>query len=245
MKIEALPTQIFRAQENLIAFLIKHIPLTFVQEGTILAVTSKLVSLEEGNFAPRKMGLSPEDERAQKKALVQKEADVFLSETKFFVQLTLKHGLLLPSAGIDESNSEADHFILYPKNPYESAKTIGLALRTHYSVKKLGIILTDSHSSPLRVGVTGIGLAHFGFKATRNLIGQKDLFGRKLKTTYVNVLDALSAAAVFEMGESNDQKPIAVISGAQGIEFTDTSSPEEIQIRPQDDLYFGILKSTH
>jgi F420-0:gamma-glutamyl ligase len=47
------------------------------------------------------------------------------------------------------------------------------------------------------------------------------------------------------MGESNDQKPIAVISGAQGIEFTDTSSPEEIQIRPQDDLYFGILKSTH
>ena len=165
LAIQAIPTRIFKPGEKLIPFLIESFPHSLVKEGSIIAITSKLLSLEEKNFAPKESFATLEAERAQKKALVEKEADVFLGETKFSVQLTLKHGLLLPSAGIDESNSESGDFILYPKDPYASAERIGLELRRHYQIKNLGIILTDSHTSPLRVGVTGIGLSHFGLLA--------------------------------------------------------------------------------
>jgi coenzyme F420-0:L-glutamate ligase len=235
--IQSLPTRIFKMNETLVSFLIESIPEVLIQEGSILAITSKLVSISEGNFSKKTESGEITKDRAQKKLLVENEADVCLGETKFHVQLTVKHGLLLPSAGIDESNSENGDFILYPKDPYATAQEIGLALRRHYQVKDLGIILTDSHTSPLRVGVTGIALSHFGFKAVRSLIGQKDLFGRELKATQVNILDALTSAAVLEMGESDDSRPLAMITGARGIEFTDSSSPTEIQIKIEDDLY--------
>ena len=246
--VRSIRTRIFRANEAIVPFLIENLEAQRMQEGVIVAITSKLISIAESGFAPKASsavatpGANLEAERAEKKALVEKEADVFLGETKHSVHMTIKHGLLLPSAGIDESNSETGEFILYPKNPYASAERIGIALRKHFGLKRLGIILTDSHSTPLRSGVTGIGLSHFGFKATRNLIGQKDLFGREIKATQVNVLDALSVAAVFEMGESNDSRPLAIISGARDIEFTDASSPEEIQIPLENDLYFHQLK---
>ena len=243
LKVEAIRTRIFHAKENLFEFLIESLPGDQVEDGMIIAITSKLVSIAEGNFAARISMISTPETRAEKKALIQKEADVFLGETKHSVQLTMKHGLLLPSAGIDESNSENGEFILYPKDPYGAAAIIGHALRTHFGLKNLGVILTDSHTTPLRSGVTGIGLSHFGFKAVRNLIGEKDLFGRELKATQVNVLDALSAAAVYEMGESNDQSPIALISGARNIEFTESSLASEIQIALEDDLYFIVQKS--
>jgi coenzyme F420-0:L-glutamate ligase len=244
--IRSLRTRIFHPNEAIVPFLIENLDASRMQEGVIVAITSKLISVAESGFAP-KMGRltnSPNEtaEKADKKSLVEKEADVFLGETLHSVYMTVKHGLFIPSAGIDESNSETGEFILYPKDPYASAERIGVALRQHFKISKLGIILTDSHSTPLRRGVTGIALAHFGFQATRNLIGQKDLFGRDLKATHVNVVDALAVAAVFEMGETNDSRPLAIISGARNIEFTDHSSPAEIQIPLENDLYFHLLK---
>jgi F420-0:gamma-glutamyl ligase len=241
LNVVALKTRIFHEKESILNFLIESLPHELIQERVIIAITSKLISLAEGNFAEKPEALTIEADRAQKKKLVESEADVFLGETKFSVQLTLKHGLLLPSAGIDESNSENGRYILYPKAPYTTAHEIGLALRKHYAIQNLGVILTDSHTSPLRAGVTGIGLSHFGFKALRNLVGENDLFGRPLKATAVNVLDALTTAAVFEMGESDDRMPLAIITGARGIEFTNSSSPDEIQIAMKDDLYFQKL----
>jgi F420-0:gamma-glutamyl ligase len=238
--IQAIRTRIFHANESLLSFLIECLPEGLIKEGVIIAITSKLVSLAEGNFASKLKDDSSPAARLEKKALVEKEADVFLGETRHHVTLTLKHGLLMPSAGIDESNSETGEFILYPKTPYLTASELGRALRTHFKVKNLGLILTDSHSTPLRSGVTGIGLSHFGFKATRSLVGQNDLFGRPIKATQVNVLDALSVAAVFEMGESDDSCPLAIISGARGVVFTDASLPEEIQIPIENDLYFTL-----
>jgi F420-0:gamma-glutamyl ligase len=269
--IRSIRTRIFRANEAIIPFLIENLDVARMQEGVIVAITSKLISIAESGFAPKMANTMKSDiatqsaavtksvtqlpdektknaeqtasaEKAEKKSLVEKEADVFLGETLHSVHMTIKHGLFIPSAGIDESNSETGEFILYPTDPYASAHRIGLALRQHFKLSKLGIILTDSHSTPLRSGVTGIALAHFGFQATRNLVGQKDLFGRGLKATHVNTLDALAVAAVFEMGESNESRPLAIISGARNIEFTDRSSPAEIQIPLENDLYFHLLK---
>jgi F420-0:gamma-glutamyl ligase len=156
------------------------------------------------------------------------------------VSLTIKHGILIPSAGIDESNSEEGAYILFPEDPYASAEILGSALRTRFGIRRLGIIITDSHTQPLRKGVTGIGLSHWGFRATKNYVGRKDLFGREIKMTHVNALDALAVAAVYAMGETDEQRPIAVLEGTE-VEFTDATSVDEIRIPVEEDLYGHLL----
>jgi F420-0:gamma-glutamyl ligase len=225
-------TRIFHPHEDIFAFL-KDALRAEELEGKILAITSKVVSLSEGCLVAKS--------EMTKRALVEREADLYLGEGGYGVELTIRHGILIPSAGIDESNSESDNYILFPKNPYESAKRIWAYLRETFGLSNLGIILTDSHTMPLRRGVTGISLAHWGFKATRSLVGQPDIFGRPLKFTHIDVVDALASLAVFVMGEADDCTPLAVISNAK-VEFTTESSAQEITIEPENDLYFPLLK---
>lgn len=175
--------------------------------------------------------------------LVKKESDQYLGEIGYGVHLSIKHGLLIPSAGIDESNTEGDYYILYPQRPYHSAQLLWKTLTHHYKVKNLGILITDSHTHALRRGVTGIGLSYWGFEGTKNLIGEKDLFGREFKMTHVNYVDGLSAAAVLMMGEGTSAHPLALIENAPVV-FTDkVIDPKEIEISIKDDLYAPLIQS--
>jgi F420-0:gamma-glutamyl ligase len=232
MEVVALETKIFSLGQDLVDFIVEAVPRERVTEGMVLAVTSKIVSLSERAVVRRS--------ESAKSALIRREADVFLGETLYGVALTIKHGMLIPSAGIDESNSEAGSYILFPRDPYASARRLHAALRAKWGVHDLGIILTDSHTQPLRKGVAGIGLAHWGFRATRDLVGQTDLFGRAIKMTHVNVLDALAVSAVYAMGEVAERRPLAIVYGS-GAEFTETSSRSEIAISPKDDLYGNLF----
>ncbi len=197
-------------------------------------MTSKIVSLAESAIVPRQNVPS-------KAELVRAECDEWIANCRYGTALTIKHGILIPAAGIDESNAKDGCYILFPKDPYASARELYLHLKSHYGLKELGVIITDSHTHPLRRGVTGIGLSHYGFKATRNLVGKNDLFGRPLAMTHVNVLDAVSVAAVYVMGESNESSPLAVVE-ADGVEFTEKSDASEIRIPPQEDLYSSFYK---
>ncbi|MGZ3721906.1 MAG: coenzyme F420-0:L-glutamate ligase [Bdellovibrionales bacterium] len=231
VSVQALKTGIFHAGQDLFEFLgmsLKEVRL----EGNILAITSKIVSLAENRIVAK--------EGVDKIALIKKEADKYLCEGALGFHLTIKHGLLIPSAGIDESNSETGGYILYPENPYASAQQIHQHLKSIYKLRQFGVILTDSHSMPLRRGVTGISLAHWGIRATESLAGQPDLFDRQLKYTHVDVVDSLAAMGVFVMGEADDCTPLAVISGAT-VEFTESTLENEIAIEPEVDLYFPLL----
>jgi coenzyme F420-0:L-glutamate ligase/coenzyme F420-1:gamma-L-glutamate ligase len=74
------------------------------------------------------------------------------------------------------------------------------------------------------------------------LVGRPDVFGRTLKYTSVDVVDSLAAMAVFAMGEAEDCSPLAVISGAK-LEFTNSTSKDEIAISLEEDLYYPLLKT--
>ncbi len=228
----AIRTDLFKTGEDIFLFLKKHLEGT-IQEGDILAITSKIVSLAE-NCLVSTQGLS-------KREIVEREADHYLGAGGYGCELTIKHGILIPSAGIDESNSESGDYILFPKDPYKSAREIGQFLRSEFSLKNIAVIITDSHTIPLRRGVTGISLAHWGMKGTKNLIGQPDLYSKPLKFTHVDVVDALAVAAVFVMGESNDACPLAILR-TQNLEFTSEGSAREIAIEPEQDIYFPLLK---
>lgn len=228
----AIETTLFRTGDNLAAFVKENVPRALVQERMVLAVTSKIVSLAEKRLVSRAS--------IDKASLVKREADVFLGEAGYGCMLTVKEGLFIPSAGIDESNSEGGDYILYPADPFASARALWEALRFEWGVKELGVMLTDSRTFPLRWGVTGVCLSYWGFRAVKSMIGTEDLFGRELQMTKINRADALSAAAVLAMGEGRERRPLALLTGME-CEFSQETDPSELRIEPKDDLYWPLF----
>ena len=230
LKVQSIKTRTFNVGEPLVPFLLEHLPSQL--ENTVLAITSKIVSLSEGRIV-KKSQISKEE-------LVKKEADHFLGETSHGIFLTIKHGLLIPSAGIDESNAAGDYFILYPEDPEQTAESVRKDLCKKFNLKNFGIILTDSVSSPLRLGVTGVALSHSGFLGIKSEIGKNDLFGHPLKVTKVNVADSLASAAVHSMGEGNESTPLAVIKTGL-VEFV--QGRVRVNVAPEEDIYFPLYKN--
>lgn len=227
LKITAIKTSLFKLGQDLEKFILDHLSSYHIQEGTLLAITSKLFSLAENRVA---------HQTSDKVALIQQEADEYLGEGGHGFHLSIKEGLMMASSGIDQSNSPTGDFLLLPKNPYNLLQKLHKSLKKKLNLKTLGLLMTDSHTTPLRRGVLGVGLAYYGFQAIDNQIGEEDLFGRELKVTTINNVDALSAAAVWIMGEGNDQTPLALIEGAS-LQWQDHSTPDEIKIPLEEDLY--------
>ena len=104
----------------------------------------------------------------------------------------------------------------------------------------VGVIVTDSHLTPLRRGVTGLAIAYSGFAGVQSEIGKPDLFGKPLRVTEKAVADNLASVAILVMGESGESTPFTLIRGAPAI-FTDREiKAMEAYIDPTIDLYAGI-----
>lgn len=147
------------------------------------------------------------------------------------------------SSGIDESNGSG-HYVLYPKDPKASARRLRLWLMKTYKVKSLAVIITDSMSLPLRRGAVGFALAWDGIDPLRDYRGTKDIFGRTIQIEIANLIDSLAAAAVLEMGEGNEQTPIAIVQGAKNIVLKNRSKKDDqLVISPQDDIFAPLLWS--
>lgn len=236
MLVEAIKTKKIVSGDNLFTILDRTLP--EIREGSVLAVTSKIVSICEGRI--RKV-----ENEAGKDEIVKKEADLYLNEKNpYGFYLTIKEGILIPNAGIDESNGNGN-LILWPEDPWQSAKRIRKYLADRFDLENIGVVITDSKTTPLRWGTTGIALAFAGFQGLNDYIGKPDIFGRKLNSTKANVADGLAAAAVLEMGEGAEQTPLALIEDIKNIRF-DSSSPSkreiaDLQIAIQDDLYRPLL----
>jgi dihydrofolate synthase / folylpolyglutamate synthase len=107
------------------------------------------------------------------------------------------------------------------------------------------VVVTDSRTTPLRLGVTGVALAHSGFRALNDYVGKQDLFGRALRMTKVNVMDALATSAVLVMGEGSESTPMAVIDELPFVTFQprapSAAELSELRIALEDDLYAPLL----
>src|SRR3989344_3515489 len=107
-----------------------------LHEGDIVAISSKVVSIGEGRCVPL--------DEADKLALTKREADYYLlpAKSKWRRIFTIAGGALLGSAGLDESNANG-HYVLYPENPYKSARALRAWLKREHGLKTLGVIITD------------------------------------------------------------------------------------------------------
>lgn len=213
-----------------------------ISEPTVIVITSKIVAMCEG--AVLSAG------RHTKNELATQNADFYIpaTQSKYDVTLTIKNNQLIPSAGIDESNSNGN-FIFWPKDPQQSANNAREFLIKKYPHIHIGVIISDSKTTPLRWGTTGTSIAHSGFMAINDFIGKPDIFGRPLTMTKVNVVDALACAAVLQMGESNEQTPLALITDIPFVQFQNRNPTkkelQDLHISIEDDVYAPILTSAH
>lgn len=205
-----------------------------LKEKSIIVITSKVVSIWEGRCIKK-------SELINKDKLVKQEADLYIEREKDTdVLLTIKDNILIPTSGIDESNAN-EYYILWPEKPFLSAKKIYEFIKENFNLKNFGIIISDSHTTPLRTGIIGIGISFYGFNPLRDYRGKKDIFGRELKMSQTNIIDSLAAAAVYKMGEGAEQTPIAIIEDIDDIEFLEKDFL--ISIDPDIDIYAPLIKS--
>ena len=212
-------------------------------EKSVFVVTSKVVSIWQGRCVPMR-------EVPDKEKLIAREADWYIPRERTpgaWVTHTIKNNLFIPSGGVDESNADG-HYILWPKNPKRVARELWAWLRKTYRVKNLGVIISDSHTVPLRRGVLGISLAHYGFVPLKDYRGMRDIFGRTLKMTQMNIADGLAVAAVLLMGEGKERTPLALIRDVPWVRFM----PREwkprgkfssFEIKTKEDVYYPLFAS--
>lgn len=156
--------------------------------------------------------------------------------------ITIKNNTLIPSAGIDRSNANG-YSILWPKNVNKLLEEIYHYLTKKNQIKKLAIVATDSHTTPLRWGTSGISIGLYGMEPLYDYRGEKDIFGRALEYTQSNITDSLSAMAVLLMGEGREQTPIIIGRAITSIAFTNKPTYHKLIIPPKKDLYYPLLKN--
>jgi F420-0:gamma-glutamyl ligase len=209
-------------------------------EKSVLAVTSKLVSLCEGRVRPIKGTDLP--------SLVREEAEWYMPDAtaQHGYTFTIANNMLTPNSGIDESNA-GGVYVLWPKDPWASANVIRAYLKKRFGIKEVAVIITDSNFLPLRWGSIGLALSYSGLEPVRSYSAEVDLFGRPLKLSRLNVLDCLATTAVLMMGEGAEQTPMALITDLLDIRFVSSNpTTDEIKARytpPNEDSFGPLLKA--
>lgn len=231
MNVKPIKTSIFHEGDDLEAFIIEYVPR--LKNDAVLVITSKIVALAEGRTAHL-------SNIKNKEKLIQIESEKRV-KTKY-TWLTVARGMLMASAGVDESNADGK-FILLPKDSYRSAAALRKKLKQHYRVRNLGILIVDSRTFPLRAGAAGMAVGYAGFKGIRDYRGTPDIFGRTLEMSRSNIADGLASAAVLVMGEGKERRPLAVVADAP-VEFVERVSKKEVQIPLDDDMYHPFLKKS-
>lgn len=224
-------------KDNIYSVLDQDLPT--LQEGDVVFITSKILAIHQGRCVQIK-----HKKLDVKNKLIEQEAEWYLKPGPGaphpFI-LTIKGHVLIPSAGIDESNGKG-YYTLWPKNTQKLLKEIWQHLTKKNKIRNLGVVATDSHTTPLRWGTQGISIGFFGIKPLKDYRRKKDIFGRKLNYTQSNVVDALSAMAVMMMGEGKERTPILILRDAKFLEFTKKDLFQKLVIDPKNDIYAPLLK---
>lgn len=205
-----------------------------LQEGDVVAISSKYVALSEGRIVhleevvPGEQALALAaryNMDARVAQLVLDEADHVFGGIPLGFLLTWRSGIIAPNAGLDRSNIPNGLAVLLPADPYASARRIRAALQEKLGIS-LGIILTDSWLVPGRWGTTGVALSAAGFEPLQDERGKLDLFGNPMQVTQRGIADSLSVCAQVVMGERDEATPIAVIRNS-GVRLTDAEITQD------------------
>ncbi|HEV8405248.1 MAG TPA: coenzyme F420-0:L-glutamate ligase [Nitrososphaera sp.] len=218
-------------------------------ENDVLVISSKFVSMSEGavvnlskvRVSKKARNLAAKNSMDPKMVeLVLRESDYILKGVSGFL-LAIRNGMIAPNAGIDRSNVPKGYAILYPRDPFRTAKKLGQKFKAELGIK-VGIVLADSRLMPTRIGTTGVAIACAGFEPVEDLRGKKDLFGNILKYTLKAVADGLATMGVAVMGESDDSIPAVVVRDAKVTWSDKKFSWKDMAVTPSQDIYLSGVR---
>jgi len=176
-----------------------------LEDGDILAVTSKIVSKAEGRqvrAADREDAITAETVRV-----------VATREHAHGVTRIVENrqGLVLAAAGVDSSNTPEGTVLLLPEDPDASARALCAALRERFGVR-IGIVISDTLGRPWREGQTDLAIGAAGIRVLDDLRGTGDANGRRLDVTVAAVADEIAGAADLVKGKTSGV-PVAIVRG--------------------------------
>ena len=222
---------------------------TELSAGDIVCVAQKVVSKAEGQLIPL-ASVTPSSEAEQLAKETDKDprlVQLILNESTEILRqrvgvLIVRHklGIVGAHAGIDQSNIEhaegEEAALLLPKDPDASAATLRQEIQKRTGIS-VGVIITDSHNRPWRMGTIGAAIGASGITVLDDHRGGEDIYGRELKVTLINRADALASAATLVMGETTEKLPLALIQGLPSETVEDHQNAAAINRPLEEDLF--------
>jgi coenzyme F420-0:L-glutamate ligase/coenzyme F420-1:gamma-L-glutamate ligase len=197
-----------------------------LQDGDVVAIAQKIVSKAEGRQV-RLADVTPSARAVELAGQVGKDArliELILRESVEVSRLRpgviiVRHrlGFTSANAGIDRSNVQTESgdeeaVLLLPLDPDASAVALCAALRAATGAA-VGVVITDSHGRPFRLGTVGVAIGVAGLPALWDRRGEADLYGYRLQHTDVGLADEIAAAAGLLMGQAAEGRPAVLIRG--------------------------------
>lgn len=243
--LEGMP--LISAGDDLVAIILKGLDdaKIVLQPHDVLVVTSKIVSKSEGRrfdlkrIEPTEQAITLADETRKDPRIVElvlQESDAISRRAPGVLVTQHRLGFVSANAGVDQSNvGEGDDFVLLlPLDPDASAQKIreGIFQQTGIDV---GIVISDSHGRPFRMGNIGVAIGVAGMPALVDLRGQQDLFGRELRHSTQAYGDLIASAAHLVCGEGDEGRPVVLVRGL--IYSADDGKASDLNRPPEQDLY--------
>jgi coenzyme F420-0:L-glutamate ligase/coenzyme F420-1:gamma-L-glutamate ligase len=186
---------------------------TKLQDGDIVVVASKVVSISEKCYADF-AGIIPSPEAAELSAKTGKPAEVvqlildsstdhFLATERGPIIAWHTLGYQLTSAGIDRAGPEGAW--LLPVDPDASARALRDGLATH-TCTDVAVVIADSDGRPDRKGATCISIGAAGVAPLRTTEHEN----KQQQETFT---DLIAAAAGIVLGQRGRGAPVAVVRG--------------------------------
>ncbi len=153
--------------------------------------------------------------------------------------LTNVGGIILPNAGIDHKNIRHGSCSLPYTMLQNVAKEFYYAILRRYGVR-VGIVISDSTLFPLKRGTRAIAVYTYGFIPIKKYVGRRDLFGKDIKYTYLNIADEIASAAHLVMGEGDEATPAALVRGVE-IELYEDDTTDMMKLNEHECIYTELL----
>ena len=216
-----------------------------LQDGDVVAVAQKIVSkaegrlvaladVEPGEYAVRLAQQVDKDPRLVE--LILRESEEVSRAAPGVLIVRHRLGFTSANAGIDRSNvgpGGEERVLLLPNDPDASAARIRETIQAERGVA-VGVVITDSHGRPFRLGTVGVAIGVAGLPALWDRRGEADRYGYRLQHTDVGVADEIAAAAGLLMGQAAEGRPAVLLRGlrlppADG-RATDLVRPRELDL---------------
>jgi len=213
-----------------------------IKKRDIVVIAHTVVSIAEGRLvktadiivspSAERLALSNERKPLKIQAALN-EAQEIIREEPVLITRT-KHGFITDMSGIDESNAPEGYYVLLPDDSDKSANEISKSLSQVYGFR-IPVIITDTQGRPWRRGAVNLAIGLSGMSPFTVNAGQRDLFGRELKSSLVCIADELAAASELVMGQADEGIPVAII---RGIDWTESKEiAKDILREKTEDLF--------